>query len=178
MRRVRQLAGAGALLALMAGCSKAPPGPARGPQGPAAAGLPARFLPPADGRITAAQVDRYVRVRRAARGRPEPEAAGALGMDPDEFFWVRGRIVEAMVELQAEKVRTAADGTFARTLASLRETRSRAVEPGTAHAMDEQIAAVERERGAIRRPDPVPPAIAANARLVASRRAEIESVSP
>jgi hypothetical protein len=178
MRREQRLAGAVVLLAAVASCSKAPPEPVRGPQAPLAPAFPARFRPPADGRITAAQVDRYVRVRRAARGRSEPEAARALGIDPDEYFWVRGRIVEAMVELQAERVRAAAEGTFARTLASLRESRNRAVEPGTARALDEQIAAMERERGAIRRADPVPPAVAANARLVASRRAEVESVSP
>jgi hypothetical protein len=178
MTRFSRLALAGALFA--AACSKTP----REPASPSAAAAPpgpvlvSRFRPPADGRITADQVDRFIRVRRAARGRSDREAARALGMDPDEFFWVRGRIVEASVELQAERVRAAAEATYARTLASLRESRKNAADPGVARAIDEQIAGMERERSAIRHPNPVPASIAANARLVASRRAEVESVSP
>src|SRR6266542_2750923 len=98
-------------------------------KGTAAAGLPRipviiRFQPPADGLLTDAQIDRYVRVRRAARGVGKPEgprtppleptprlrfdeeAARAVGVDPEEFVWVRARIVEALVALDTSQVRS------------------------------------------------------------------------
>ncbi len=179
MNRILRLAAAGALV-FAGACGRASREPAPAAAAPAAPAplLVARFRPPADGRITAEQLDRYLRVRRAARGRSDRETARALGMDPDEFFWVRGRIVEASVELQSERVRAAAEATYARTLASLRESRRNAKDPAVARAIDEQIGGMERERGSIRKPDAVPASVTANARLIAARRAEIESVSP
>lgn len=181
MNRLRRLAVPGVLALLVFACGKGPrlpppAPPARAVEGPGAMLVP-RFRPPADGRLTPEQLERYLRVRRAARGRTDREAARALGIDPDEFFWVRGRIVEALVELQSQKVRTAAEAVYARTLASLRESRKSARDAATARTMDEQIAGMERERSTIRRPDPAPAPIVANARLVAGRRVEIDSVS-
>ena len=40
-----------------------------------------RFRPPADGLLTEGQLDRYIRVRRATRGRSEEETARAHGVD-------------------------------------------------------------------------------------------------
>ncbi len=136
----------------------------------------ARFRPPADGAVTDAQLDRYVRIRRAAtsRGRNDEEAARAVGVDPEEFSWVRARVAEALVEADARRVRAAADEVYARTIASLRETRRSVKDAGTARSIDEQIAGLERERATFRRPQPAPPGLAANARRVAARRAEID----
>jgi hypothetical protein len=72
------------------------------------------FEPPADGRITAAQVEAYIAVRRRAleiaRSGPaasdlpdrlaglamaESRAARDLGVDPDEYYWVGARVAEA-----------------------------------------------------------------------------------
>jgi hypothetical protein len=95
------LAAAGAAFLLFSGCRRAATPasgtPRPGPREVAASLLVPRFRPPADGRLTPEQLDHYVRVRRAARGRTDREAARALGIDPDEFFWVRGRILEALV---------------------------------------------------------------------------------
>ena len=150
----------------------------KGPREAAVALLMPRFRPPSDGRLTAEQLDRYVRVRRAARGRTDRDAARALGVDPDEFFWVRGRVFEALLELETQKVRSASDAVYARTVASLRESRKSARDPAIARTLDEQIAGLERERAAIRKPDAAPASVLANARLVAGRRADVDPVSP
>lgn len=185
-------------------------------KGTAAAGLPRipaiiRFQPPADGLLTDAQIDRYVRVRRAARalagiqgsptrsvgevprerGRPQgpspgpleqtpklrsdEEAARAVGVDPEEFVWARTRIVEALVALDTSQVRSAAEATYARTIASLREAAGTVKDRETLRRMEEQIAGLERERGMLKASDKPPVPVAANARRVASRRAEIEA---
>jgi len=137
-----------------------------------------RFAPPADGLLTDAQLDRYVAVRRAARGRTEADAARALGVDPDEHAWVRARVVEAIEALDERRVRTASAETYARTLAQLHETRKAVRDPATIKSLDEQIAGLEKERAAWKKPAPVAPSVAANARRVEKRRAEIDAPPP
>lgn len=148
---------------------------------PRAAGSPALnaradFKPPTDRLLTARHLDLYVKVRRAAKERSEADAARALGVDPDEFAWVRARIVEALVAEDEARVRAAAAGTYDRTIASLRKTLESVRDRETAQTIQSQIGALERERGGMRRPDPLPSDIAANARLVGKRRAEVEAV--
>ncbi len=135
---------------------------------------PAVFRPPADGMLTEAQVDRYVKVRRAAKGRTDAEASRAVGVDPDEFAWVRSRIIEGLLEADRRRVRAASDEVYGRTIASLRETRRAVRDASIARTVDEQIAGLERERATLRRAEPVSPALTANARRVAARRAEID----
>lgn len=169
-----------AICALALACGRSPAGEGKTAAAvrSAAASVLQRFRPPADGVLTEAQIDRYLRVRHAARGRSDRDAARALGVDPEEFAWVRARIIEALVELETRRVRAAADATYARALASLRESR-RGVKSGeAARSLDEQIAAMERERNATKREEPSPPAVIANARKITPHRAEIESVSP
>jgi len=149
----------------------------------ARAGLPGipvviRFKPPADGLLTDAQIDRYVRARRAARGRSDEEASRAVGVDPEEFGWVKTRIVEALVALDTAQLRTAAEATYGRTIASLKESARSVKDRETLRRMEEQIAALERERGSLKAGDKPPAAVAANARRVAPRRAEIEAARP
>lgn len=134
------------------------------------------FEAPADRRLTARHLDLYVKVRRAAKDRSEADAARALGIDPDEFAWARARIIEALVAQDETRVRDAATGTYDRTIASLRKTLESVRDRETARTIQSQIAALERERAGMRRPDPLPADIAANARLVGSRRAELEAL--
>jgi hypothetical protein len=134
------------------------------------------FEPPADRLLTDRHLDLYLRVRRAARERPEADAARALGIDPDEFAWARARIVEALVAVDAARVRQSAAETYARTIASLRQTLQSVRDPQTARTIETQIAALERERAGMRAPDALPADIAGNARKVATRRAELEAV--
>ena len=134
------------------------------------------FEPPPDRLLTERHLDLYVKVRRAAKDRSEADAARALGIDPDEFAWVRARIIEALVARDEARVRSASAGTYDRTIASLKKTLESVRDRETARTIQSQIAALERERGGMRSADPLPNDIAANARLVGTRRAELEAV--
>jgi hypothetical protein len=125
--------------------------------------------------LTEGQLDRYVRVRRAARGRSEQEAARAVGVDPEEFAWVRARVVEALVFLDTAQVRSAADGTYARTIAAVREAAKSVKDRETQRRLNDQAALLERERASLKPPETPPAALAANARRVAARRADLET---
>ena len=136
-----------------------------------------RFQPPADGQLTDAQLDMFLRVRQAAGRRPPSEVATELGVDPAEFAWVRARIVEALVALDGQKVGDAAWDAYGTALSRLRETRRGTRDPRAAARLDAEIAALERERAAVRKAAPASPA-SRNAVLVATRRAELERVGP
>lgn len=160
-----------------AGCERSRTAPSRRPVRLALA-VARGFDPPADGLLTPAQVDAYVRVRRAAKGRSDGDAARAVGFSPDELAWVRSRVVEALVALDQERVRQASLEVYARTLASLRRTLEGVQDPETARKLQEQIAGLERERASLRREDSHPAPVAENIRRIASRRAEIARLSP
>ncbi len=184
-----------AVLLAAGACGRAP---RKGTAGGGIPGVPVvlRFQPPADGLLTDAQIERFLRVRRAARGpgrpqgartppleatprpRSDEESARAVGVDPEEFAWVHARIVEALVSLDTSQVRSAAEATYARTIASMREAAGRVKDQETLRRMEEQIGGLERERGSLRAGEKPPAALAANARRVAPRRAEIEATQP
>ncbi len=136
------------------------------------------FRPPADGILTADQVDRFLRVRRAAKGRTDAESARALGISPEEISWTRARIVEAMVALDERRVRESSAEVYAKTLATLRAARAGVTNAERAKALEEQIATLERERTSLRSTETPSPALAANMQRVAARRAEIEPLAP
>ncbi len=137
------------------------------------------FRPPPDGQLTDLEIDRYIRVRRAARGqRTDREAASAAGIEPGEYAWVRARVIEALVALDDRKVRAASEETYARTIASLRQTRQSAHDQETQRALDEQIVLLERERASLKQVDAMPLAVSLNAKRVLARRAEIEALPP
>ena len=169
---------ASAILAWSLGaCRKDAPAGAPSPALARIEGL-ARFRPPADGLLTPAQVDRYIRVRRAARGRPGAEAARAVGVDPEEYSWVRTRVIEALVALDTRKVRMSSEETYAKTIAAMRVARQSARDREVLRALDEQIAGLERERTSLKQMETLPSSIAENAKRLAARRAEIEALSP
>jgi hypothetical protein len=140
--------------------------------------LAPRFAPPATGELTPAQIDLYLRVRRAGRQGSDIEAARALGVDPVEYVWVRARVLEALAWLDARRVQDGAGEAYARSAAVLREARRETRDPRTASRLDAEIAAVQRESGAVRRSDPGFAAGQRNADLVGRRRAEIDAVAP
>jgi hypothetical protein len=175
VQRLARIAVGVAVCLSVLGCGRGSPR-----QGAVRARLPGipvviRFQPPADGLLTDAQIDRYVRARRAARGRSDEEAARAVGVDPEEFGWVKTRVVEALVALDTAQLRSAAEATYVRTIASLKESARSVKDRETLRRMEEQIAGLERERGSLKTGDKPPAAVAANARRVAPRRAEIEA---
>ena len=123
-------------------------------------------------------MDRFLRVRRAAKGRTDAESARALGISPEEISWTRARIVEAMVALDERRVRESSGEVYARTLATLRAARTGVTNPERARALEEQIATLERERSSLRSTEAPGPALSANMHQVAARRAEIEPLAP
>jgi hypothetical protein len=169
-------------LAWAAACGRSegpPAGPA--PAQPLRGGVlapPPRFRPPADGLLTDEQVETFIRVRRAAKGRTVAEAARALGVLPEELSWTRARIVEAMVALDEKRAREAAAEGYARAVVQLKAAQSAARNPSDARVVEEQIAALERDRASLRREQTPPPALARNIARVAGRRAELESLAP
>jgi hypothetical protein len=175
VKKMAAWTGVAAFVALsVIGCEQKP-GRTPGQAAAALKGL-VRFRPPADGLITQTELDRYIRVRRGSRGRTEVEAARAVGVDLDEYAWVRARVIEALVALDTRKVRAASEETYVKTIAALRRARqdSRVGQ----RTLEEQIAALERERASLKQIDTPPVAVALNAKRVAPRRAEIEALSP
>jgi len=136
------------------------------------------FQPPTDSLLTPAQLDLFLKIRTAARGGALGEALTAAGADPGEFTWVRARIQEALLTLDADRVFAASSESYARGLAALREARKAARDPKTAARLDAEIGTLERERGTLRKPGPGLPSIASNAALVSRRRGEIEAAGP
>ena len=136
-----------------------------------------RYRPPSSGLLTPEQVSFYIRVRQLVRGGSDEDGVRALGGDPEEFAWVRARIVEALVTLDTRRVLAASEESYARTIAALNETRKAVKDRDTLRTLDEQIAGLEKERNSWKPLEPVPPAAAANAALVAERRSEIEAVT-
>ncbi len=177
MRRFAKTIIAIALCACPAACRQAGPGKGTGSPGLPAIPQVVRFKPPADGVITESQLNRYVRLRRAARGRSDDEAARAVGVDPEEVAWVRARVLEALVYLDTSQVRTETEGTYTRTIASLREASKSVKDRETLRRLEEQIAGLERERAGLKA-EPPPGPVAANARRIAPRRAEFEPPGP
>lgn len=136
------------------------------------------FRPPADGILTADGVDRLLRVRRAAKGRTDAEAARALGISPEEIAWTRARVTEALVALDERRVRESSAEVYAKTIATLRAARAGVTNGERARTLDDQIATLDRERASLRTAETPAPALAANMRIVAGRRAEIEPLAP
>jgi hypothetical protein len=78
----------------------------RGMPEPRAAGTP-RFTPPASGELSEAQIEMFLRVRpreqeslRQPGGDPpeaEVRAARDLGVEPEEYHWVKERMVRALL---------------------------------------------------------------------------------
>ncbi len=136
-----------------------------------------RFQPPADGLLTGAQIDMFLKVRQAAGRQPPSEVAGSLGVDPAELAWVRARIAEALLASDAKQVGDSASETYGAALGRLRETRRSTRDPKAAARLDAEIGTLERERATLRRNDSAS-AASRNAVLVAGRRAELERVGP
>ncbi len=136
-----------------------------------------RFSPPADGLLTDAEIDAFIRVRTASGRRPPADVAEEMKVDPAEFAWVRTRIAEALMALDAERATDAAADSYAEALAALRETRRTTRDGKAALRIDAEIAALEKERSGLRRPIPASPA-RRNAAHIAPRRAELERIGP
>jgi hypothetical protein len=137
-------------LALLAACRREPPA------------KPEPFKPPADGRLTEAQVRLYLKGQER-------------DFRPEEHAWVRERVREArLAGLTSGLDQKVIEGRR-RILSSLEERRRAATDPARKAELDRDIAEVRRLlRGA---PPEVAPSVRANAELVA-RLERKEKVEP
>jgi hypothetical protein len=175
--RIRFFAAAGLVLAGCAACKRIEPPRLDAVRAFNRVARPV-FQPPADNLLTPGQVDLFLKIRAGARGSSVGEALAAAGADVGEFTWVRARIQEALLALDADRIFAASAESYARGIAALREARKAARDPKTAARLDAEIATLERERGTLRRPGAGLPSVSRNAALVSRRRGEIEAAGP
>ena len=177
--RMRRAAGsvAAAALVLLSGCKRVER-PRLDPVGAFNRVARPVFVPPSDGLLTPGHIDLFLKVRASSRGGTVGEALASSGADVGEFTWVRARIQEALMALEADRIAAASSESYARGIAAVREARKAARDAKTAARLDAQIAALERERATLRRPNAGIASVSKNAVLVARRRAEIEAAGP
>jgi hypothetical protein len=201
-RSPRILAGFLAVVSLAACRGRAPERSA--PRGPNPRPIEReRYTPPADGRLRAEQIGLYVRVlrREAERRAPPPPPAEArksgmslehgidvflppdtaaardLGINTEEFAWVKERIVETETALDARDNLRASLETYRRSLATLRSTRDKVADRKIRATLDSQMTALEQESARTRRELAQQPSPASqfNQELVARHRDEIRA---
>lgn len=135
---------------------------------PRKAGTP-RFTPPADARLSEAQIEMFLRVRpreqtilRQPGGEPpeaEVRAARELGVEPEEYRWVKERIVRAVLVRYRSAYKDLGRGRMMRDLLLAQ----------TVVADPAARAEINRQVSALRDGEPIPdtPALRHNADLVA-----------
>jgi hypothetical protein len=126
------------------------------------------YRPPADGRVTAAQVETYLsildRVRLDLRGaRPTPAgdplttvpadvaAARARGVNVEELLWVKERVLEADAAAMTARLNASALALLEKTLGDLKARRADAADEGSRKLIAEQTAQFEAEAERVRR---------------------------
>lgn len=166
-----------ALAAEAAGCRRAAQ-PERDPVGVLKSGARPAFQAPVDGLLKPQQVDLFLKVRLRARTETMAQALAAAGSDPAEYGWVRARIQEALLALDADRVAAASSESYTRAIAALRQTRKSAPDAKTGARLDAEIATLERERASLRKSGPASASLKRNAALVSQRRAQIEAAGP
>ncbi|HMA28855.1 MAG TPA: hypothetical protein VKS23_03250 [Thermoanaerobaculia bacterium] len=158
------------LAALGAGCGSPDTNPAPSPSAPLSRAAEPRdvYRPPADGRVTAAQVEMFLsvldRVRLDLRGvKPTPvgdplstvpadvAAARARNMNVEEFLWVKERVLEAEAAAMTARLNAAALTMLEKTLADLKARRADAADEGSRKLLAEQTAQFEAEAERVRK---------------------------
>ena len=150
------------------------------------------YRPPADGRVTAAQVETYLsiidRVRLDLRGaRPTPAgdplttvpadvaAARARGVNVEEFLWVKERVLEADAAAMTVRLNASALSLLEKTLADLKARRGDAADEGSRKLLAEQTAQFEAEADRVRRESKLrePDSVRANMKTLEPLRARL-----
>ncbi|HEX5758173.1 MAG TPA: hypothetical protein VF121_03170 [Thermoanaerobaculia bacterium] len=144
----------------------------------------AEYDPPAHGKLTEEQIERYLEVKQRAKGGEEGgaddsafanlEAAQELGHNPKEFYWVDERVKEALLsELSRILEAQLAEGRdeYVQLLERQREALG---DPGQRAEIDRRIAEM---RGKAAAPtQPLTEALLHNIALVAKHRDRIRAV--
>lgn len=136
-------------------------------EAPRKGGTP-RFVPPADGRMSAAQIDMFLTVRpheqailKAPGGGDQAEARAAreTGVEPEEYHWVKERIARALLVRYRIAYQDLGRGRLMRDLLFARTILADPVARGE----------IDRQVEAIRNGEPIPdsPGLRQNIDLVA-----------
>lgn len=160
-------------------------------RGPGAAARPRAYMPPADGRLTEAQVSKYVaflqnRARLSSgasdsegdsRVDREAEAARSLGVNPDEIRWIGQKVLEARIRIGEKEAERRNLETYRATLVSLRKALDASTDPATRSTVSRQIAELEKESAEIERSlrRPTERVLASNQALVLHYRVDLDS---
>lgn len=161
------------------------------------------YRPPADAILTVAQIEAFLKVREAtirsysspgARAPLEGEegisratlarasemrAARQLAVPPEEYLWVRERILEAEAATSTAKLNADILALLEKTLASLRERRPSAPDEASRQLLGEQIASFEAEAARVRREagEKEPEAVRANLKVLGPYRHKISAIA-
>lgn len=187
MRSVRRV-----LIVLAAagvGCGSPDANPPAPPSAPLSRAAESRdvYRPPADGHVTARQVEMFLsvldRVRLDLRGaRPTPAgdplstvpadvaSARARGENVEEFLWVKERVLEAEAANMTARLNASALALLEKTLSDLKARRADAADDGSRKLLAEQTAQFEAEAERIRRE--------AKVREPESVRANVKTIDP
>lgn len=148
----------------VAGSAGAPPSGARLADAPRGS-----YRPPADSRLTREQVQAFVEVLERAVKAPAPPApapasgggddadplevtaARQAGVNVEEFFWVRERVLEAEAALTTRKLDADVLAMLEKTLSDLRARREQATDDGSRQLLDEQLAQFQAEAERVRK---------------------------
>jgi hypothetical protein len=160
-------------------------------RGPGAAARPRAYMPPADGRLTDAQVAKYVAfLQNRARISPaeadsegdsridrEAEAARSLGVSPDEIRWIGQKVLEARIRIAEKEAERRNLDTYRATLVSLRKALDASTDPATRSTVSRQIGELERESAEIERSlrRPTERVLASNQALVLHYRVDLDA---
>jgi hypothetical protein len=167
----------------------APPRPTEPPR--------ATYKPPADGRLTKAQIDAYLGVLdrlKLDRGRhpsssvlapgdpldlvsPDVTAARARGLNTAEYVWVRERVLEAEAAALSERLTASHLAMLERAMAELRARRAAAPDEGSKRLLSEQTANFEAEVARTRREarEKEPDSVRANMKTIEPYHARLEA---
>jgi hypothetical protein len=123
------------------------------------------YQSPADGRLTARQIEMYLDVRRREREIREVEpddlanaatadlrAALELGYNPKEYSWVEERVLEAQMLQTTQALRHQIDRGREAILSRLEEQRRTAADDAQRSEIEKQIAALREGAAAAREP--------------------------
>lgn len=161
------------------------------------------YRPPSDGRLTAAQVETFLKVREATvrfAARPgqsaplegeegisgaaearaaEIRAARALSVPVEEHLWVRERVLEAEVAALSAELNADVLALLEQTLRTLRDRLPAAPDEDSRQLLEQQIAGFEAEAARVRREAAVkePPAVQANQRVLAPFRRRLSTIT-
>ncbi|HEV8269369.1 MAG TPA: hypothetical protein VGR00_14080 [Thermoanaerobaculia bacterium] len=155
------------------------------------------YKPPRDGKLVGRQVEAYLAVlarleaasARVASPSPAPlesldatppdvAAARALGQNPEEFLWVKERVLEAEAAAMTAKLNADVLAMLDRTIRDLKQRRDSAPDEGSKKLLSEQIASFEAEAERVKRearekePEPIP----SNMKIVEPYRARLRAL--